>query len=98
MSVEKCYRRTVITITPQADLADAAALMRREHVGLLVVVNDKRWPVGVLTDRDIVVQTVLHDTSARSVTVGDATTAAIAVEKYLADRKTGIETKAQVGV
>ncbi|MET0987505.1 MAG: CBS domain-containing protein [Steroidobacteraceae bacterium] len=74
MSVEKCYRRAVITIAPQADLADAAALMRREHVGLLMVVNEKRCPVGVLTDRDIVIQTVLHDTSARAVTVGDAMT------------------------
>jgi hypothetical protein len=30
--------------------------------------------------------------------VGDATTAAIAVEKYLADRRTRIEEKADVGV
>jgi thioredoxin reductase len=30
--------------------------------------------------------------------VGDATTAAIAVEKYLADRRGRVEAKAQVGV
>ena len=30
--------------------------------------------------------------------VGDATTAAIAVEKYLTDRKSRLESKAQVGV
>ncbi|MET0986326.1 MAG: CBS domain-containing protein [Steroidobacteraceae bacterium] len=69
-----CHHR-VITVHPQADLAEAAAHMRSNHVGLLVVVNpgDVR-PIGVLTDRDIVVQVVAKNLSPAMITVADAMT------------------------
>ncbi|TDQ51572.1 CBS domain-containing protein [Actinorugispora endophytica] len=45
------------TIPPTATLRDAAALMRDSDVGdVIVAENDK--PVGILTDRDIVVRCV----------------------------------------
>ncbi|HET6836503.1 MAG TPA: thioredoxin-disulfide reductase [Gemmatimonadales bacterium] len=49
---------------------------------------------GLFAAGDVRAQLTRQITTA----VGDATTAAIAVEKYLADRKTGLEVKAQVGV
>jgi thioredoxin reductase (NADPH) len=49
---------------------------------------------GLFAAGDVRAQLTRQITTA----VGDATTAAIAVEKYLADRKTGVEMKAQVGV
>ncbi|HEX6434778.1 MAG TPA: thioredoxin-disulfide reductase [Gemmatimonadales bacterium] len=49
---------------------------------------------GLFAAGDVRAQLTRQITTA----VGDATTAAIAVEKYLADWKTGVEVKAQVGV
>ncbi|MET0659293.1 MAG: CBS domain-containing protein [Steroidobacteraceae bacterium] len=69
-----CHHR-VITVHPQMDLAAAAAHMRSNHVGLLVVVNPGELrPVGVLTDRDIVVQVVARNLSPAMITVADAMT------------------------
>jgi CBS domain-containing protein len=46
--------RAVVTVAPLATLREAAFLMRNRHVGALVVAEGGR-PVGILTDRDIVV-------------------------------------------
>ncbi len=58
-------------------LAEAAQLMREDHVGCLVVVEDAdpgRVVVGVLTDRDIVVSVLASDRDARYISVGEAMT------------------------
>jgi len=61
-------------------IPDAARLMRDQHVGSLVVtdMNDgKAMPVGILTDRDIVIEIVSKDISLEQVTVGDIMTYAL---------------------
>lgn len=56
---EFCNRRTVIAKRGEA-IVDVARRMRDEHVGSVVVIDDlpdeKVVPVGMLTDRDIVVR------------------------------------------
>jgi predicted transcriptional regulator len=56
---EICTRNTVIT-TRDSTVAAAAQLMRRHHVGTLVVVDStnggKHMPVGIVTDRDAVIE------------------------------------------
>jgi IMP dehydrogenase len=52
------------SIAPHATLADARKLMSRSHVGTLVVVDDNRRLLGLLTERDL-----------RFVTAQDATVA-----------------------
>src|SRR5215213_3129770 len=42
-----------LSITPDASLAEAAALMARKRVGTLVVVDSNRRLAGLLTERDI---------------------------------------------
>lgn len=67
-------RRAVISIGTRADIAEAARRMRDSHVGFLVALNEgdeRRRPVGVLTDRDIVLQVTARDVDPHSVTVGD---------------------------
>lgn len=61
MKVRDFCSRTVAVIEPGASLREAALEMRNAHVGALVVVDKrdgKPRPVGVLTDRDIVVAAV----------------------------------------
>jgi CBS domain-containing protein len=75
MDVRDLCKYRAVTIGPGADLVEAAQMMREFHVGFLVV-GDGGLPLGVVTDRDIVLEAVAGDVDPRSVTVGDAMTAA----------------------
>lgn len=57
MSVGSYCRRGVATAEPDETLRAAAQRMEKEGVGSLVVIDEDR-PVGVLTDRDIVLRVV----------------------------------------
>jgi len=61
---------------PRASLRDAALQMRNEHVGALVVVErdgEVVRPVGILTDRDIVVAVLaVPEARPESICVADA--------------------------
>jgi len=77
MKISDHCKRPVVAIRGDADIADAAKLMREQHVGFLVVFNqsDKsRKPVGVLTDRDIVLQVTAREVDPHAVRIEDAMT------------------------
>jgi CBS domain-containing protein len=74
MDVGKLCRHRVVSVGTEADLVEAARLMREHHVGFLVVAEEG-VPVGVITDRDIVLEVVAADVSGHDVTVGDTMTA-----------------------
>ena len=68
-----CNRDTVFT-TRNSSIVDAAQLMRDHHVGDLVVVDEqagRRVPVGIVTDRDLVIEILARQVEPGSVTVGD---------------------------
>lgn len=44
----------VITILPDASVADAAKLLSEKRIGAIVVSKDGQVPVGILSERDIV--------------------------------------------
>lgn len=75
MTVGDICKHNVIVATPDETIVDAAKRMRTFHVGDLVVVevrHDRRVPIGILTDRDIVVGGVAHDAGhIESLLVGD---------------------------
>jgi len=75
MRVGEICSRTVSHVDRDTSVLTAARRMREEHVGDLVVVaaqNRGLVPVGVLTDRDIVVGILAKDVDhIRSLTVGD---------------------------
>jgi CBS domain-containing protein len=77
MDVNLVCNHNVATIGKSQAVADAAGLMRDHHVGNLVVVEPRGSayvPVGILTDRDIVVAVIAKGVSPDAVTVGDAMT------------------------
>jgi CBS domain-containing protein len=72
-------QRDVVTIREADDLTAAAQRMREKHVGYLIVAEpdalDKALkPVGVLTDRDIVVAVVARGVDPHALKVGDVMT------------------------
>ena len=77
MKIGDYCKRAVISINGKADAAEAARLMRDEHVGFLIVYRDGdplRKPVGVLTDRDLVMGVMAREVDAHAVTVDDVMT------------------------
>ncbi len=66
--------RDVVFVARDATVQFAAKLMRHNHVGTVVVVdemNGRRTPVGIVTDRDIVVEVNAVDLNPNVITVGD---------------------------
>lgn len=77
MKVGQHCKRRVVCINSSADIVDAARMMREEHVGFLIVYeqgDDLRKPIGVLTDRDVVIEVVAKEVDPHAVTVKDAMT------------------------
>jgi CBS domain-containing protein len=70
---EYCNRN--VSIIGRSDtLVKAAKLMREHHVGDLLVIephNGERVPVGILTDRDIVIEVIAEDTDIHLLYVED---------------------------
>jgi len=74
MSVGSICTRHVFSIDANADAAQAAKAMRESHVGFLVVTSKQggqETPVGVITDRDIVLEVVAQDVDPKSVVAKD---------------------------
>lgn len=74
MSVRNHCNREVVTVERDAPIRDAVNLMRSDHVGDVVVVEKSdggHAPVGILTDRDIVVQILAEDVDIDAVNVTD---------------------------
>jgi len=57
MSIDRLVQRSVQTLGPDDSCEEAAALMRDENIGAVVVVDEGRVQ-GVVTDRDITVRVV----------------------------------------
>ncbi len=81
MKVLEVLTRHVAVARRREPLLDAVRRMREEHVGALVVVDDAeegasgRRPVGMLTDRDIVVGVFAKDSAhLATLDVGDVMT------------------------
>lgn len=63
-----------VVCSPQTTIAHAAQIMRDRHVGDLIVADDSAGnpkPVGILTDRDIVVAVVAPGLDPDAILVGD---------------------------
>jgi len=64
MTVKEICNRNVVVAPKTEMIVDAAKRMRTSHVGALIVVdnrNGRHVPVGIVTDRDIVVSGLAGD-------------------------------------
>jgi len=74
MSVGEICVRDVVVMDKQGSLFEAAKLMRDHHVGNLVVTENhpgRRVPVGIVTDRDIVIEVLAEGIDPKSLIVAD---------------------------
>jgi CBS domain-containing protein len=74
MSIGEFCNRDVVFATREMGLPEAAKLMREYHVGDLVVVDqveNKLTPVGIVTDRDMVIGVIAQSLDVNEFCVGD---------------------------
>ena len=75
MSVGVVCNREVVIVDRGDSILDAVRLMRKHHVGDVIVVEEKeghKRPVGILTDRDIVVELLAAGVDLETLTISDA--------------------------
>lgn len=73
MLLKQICTPAVTCCTRETSALEAACIMRKQHIGDLVVVDqldDARIPVGVITDRDIVVQVLGNELDPAATPVG----------------------------
>lgn len=69
--------RDVICAGAETTVQAAAKLMRRHHVGCIVIIEpsgERRIPAGIVTDRDIVMEVSALDLDPNVITIGDICT------------------------
>lgn len=74
MSVAEYCNREVVIVSKTDSVREAIDIMRSHHVGDVIVVDNQAelvLPVGILTDRDIVLEIMAEDVDLNSVDVGD---------------------------
>lgn len=74
MTIGELCNREVAYTARDTSVQAAAKLMRHYHVGTLVVIDEiagRRVPVGIVTDRDIVVEVDAVELDPKTITVGD---------------------------
>ena len=72
-SVLAAKGRRIVTVTPQTPIGDALKLLAEHNIGALIVVDDRKLPVGMLSERDII-RSLAAGRGVRERTVGDLMT------------------------
>ncbi|MFO0662912.1 MAG: CBS domain-containing protein [Polyangiaceae bacterium] len=67
------FRHEVVTCTVEEPVEDIAKKLATSHVGCVVLVREGR-PIGVLTDRDLVIRVVAAGKSAKTTRASDVVT------------------------
>ncbi len=74
MPIGEICNREVVIVSPDDSALEAAKLMRQNHVGSVLVVEERggrRVPVGIVTDRDLIMEIVAPELDPNVITAGD---------------------------
>jgi signal-transduction protein with cAMP-binding, CBS, and nucleotidyltransferase domain len=64
----------VITIDENSDTVEVAGMMKEHKVGAIIVTGNDNKPVGIVTERDVVVRVVAIDATPRDIQVKEVMT------------------------
>lgn len=70
MNVEHVMSGPAHVISPDANVAEAAKMMREENIGCVVVARHEK-PEGLVTDRDLAVRVVAEGRNPSGVAIGE---------------------------
>jgi len=101
MPISEICNREVVIMQRHNTILEAVQLMRQHHVGDVVVVEERggvRVPVGIVTDRDLVVEIMAPAIDQTVITVGDIMVTELATVKENAGLSETIEYMRAKGV
>jgi CBS domain-containing protein len=101
MTIGTICNREIITVQRDATVLHAAMLMRQYHVGDVVIIENhknKTVPIGIVTDRDLIVEVVATELDCSVITVGDILIEKLVVIKESAGVFEAIQLMASKGV
>lgn len=103
MNVGAMCKKTVVIIRGFDDLTAAAGLMRERHVGSLIVVEpgfepETLKPIGILTDRDIVVAVLARGADIAGLRVDDVMSSQVSVVQEDAPMEEALREMRRLGV
>ncbi|HUH93725.1 MAG TPA: CBS domain-containing protein [Casimicrobiaceae bacterium] len=74
MSISEFCTHNVVCATRDTTALEAARLMRHHHVGDVVIVDESdgvRKPIGIVTDRDLVVEVMASGVDPSAIKIGE---------------------------
>lgn len=74
MPISEFCKLDVVCCDAGASIQEVAELMRKHHVGDVIVTGieaESRMPIGILTDRDIVIEAIAPNVDLNLLTAGD---------------------------
>jgi CBS domain-containing protein len=98
MSVGRICTRVVATATPDESVLVVARRMEENNVGTLVVVDEARRPLGIVTDRDIVTRTVAAERLPRETPVKAVMTPEVRAVDEATPIEQAVASMASIGV
>lgn len=88
----------VVSVAAGTNLKDCALAMRNSHVGSLVLLDAEARPVGLITDRDIVVEAVAEGLDPASLRAGDIAAKPVATVRDVDDLQEALARMRECGV
>jgi len=81
MMVREAMSSPVFSVNEESDITEVAKLMREQKLGAIVVNNAEDQPIGIVTERDIVLRVVADGKSLQGVKAGDVMSSPLRVVK-----------------
>lgn len=88
MKIGEICNRSVITTSKDASIREVTQEMRKHHIGDVIVTertDGTEKPVGIITDRDIVIELLAEDMDLAKVDVGDVMSTTLVTAPHDAD-------------
>lgn len=88
MQIGEICQGSVVSLDKDASIVEAAKAMRANHVGDVVVTesaNGVEKPLGIVTDRDIVIELIAKEADLDTVNIGDVMSLGLVTARYDAD-------------
>ncbi len=98
MSLATICNRNVVYIDQDAGIVEVAQLMRERHVGSVIVVDGAGKPIGIITDRDLVIEVIANEVSAEALLLKDIMTPEPVILQESADTEAALKLLRDHGV
>ncbi len=66
MKASELMTKSIVTLKPHDTIKDASIMMLEHNVGCIPIVDDDNHPVGIVTDRDIIIRGIAQNNNEKT--------------------------------